>query len=80
MYEMLPNSSTQHICLVGNVGLDDDIGRYFSQSTGLNPLRLVNPEITEQHAGHARAGVNLNTFRYRSPVGFRGTPWLGLVR
>src|SRR6266700_1217686 len=53
----------------GNVGLDEDTGRYFSQSTSLTLVQMINPEIVEQHAGnHARAGTNLNAYRYRSPI------------
>lgn len=50
------------------VGLVDDTGRYFSQSTGLTLVDLINPEITEQRTGLASAGVNFNAFRYRSPI------------
>jgi hypothetical protein len=61
----------------GKVGLDEDSGRYFSQSTGFTLVHLINPEIVVQHAGnHARAGTNFNTCRYRSPIG-TGVPLAG---
>ena len=61
----------------GKVGLDEDSGRYFSQSTGFTLVHLINSEVVEQHAGnHARAGTNWNTCRYRSPIG-TGVPLAG---
>ncbi len=59
---------TNPTACAGKVGLVEDNGRYFSQSTGLTLVDLFNSEIPEQHAGRARAGVNFNTSRYRSPM------------
>ena len=52
----------------GKLPLDKDRRRYCLLGTVSNPVRLVNPRVTEQWAEVPPTGVNFNAPAYRSPV------------
>src|SRR5258708_27102346 len=52
----------------GKVPLDKDRRRYCLLGTVSNPVRLVNPRVTEQWAEVPPTGVNFNAPAYRTPV------------
>src|SRR5258708_40055184 len=60
----------------GKVPLDKDRRRYCLLGTDSNPVRLVNPRVTERRGGESPAGVKVNTPAQLRPVGAQ-TPRCG---
>src|SRR5258707_15354042 len=63
----------------GKVPLDKDRRRYCLLGTDSNPVRLVNPRVTERRAEVPPPGVNFNAPPYPSPGGPKspGRVWSG---